>query len=315
MTIISTSKSKEFAKELEELLQPIQQPLKLIIHAGTPKTGTTSLQVYLNKKQRRLKKSGILYPNRSHNPNAPKHQWLEKNLVRTHSKNLIDNFKDILNDVDENTHTILLSSEGIYNHWWDFPLESKALLLELSKLFEVNIWVWFREPLGFAESFYKQCMRNPAVESIPCYGKDLSFDRILEDPWFSQHLDYIDFVNECDSLFGKSAVSVFEYQQDTVKTVKQLLDLSTPHDNPTPRKNTSMNATTAELYRVINRLQLSAKEKEKIVPYLQDLDTALTTFSKRNSKSLIDDESRDKINQMTTQGMIEIQNRYLNSNK
>ena len=313
MTIVSTLGSKKFAKELAELLDPIQQPLKLIIHAGTPKTGTTSLQVYLDKKQRKLRKLGILYPNRSHNSDAPKHQWFEKNLVRTHPQNLLENFKDILNDVDENTHTILLSSEGIYNHWWDFSLESKALLLELSKLFEVNLWVWFREPFGFAESFYKQCMRNPRVESITCYGKDLSFAEILEDPWFNKHLDYMSFVNECDPLFGRSAVSVFEYQQDTVKTVSQLLGLSTPHDNPTPRKNASISATTAELYRVINRLQLSAKEKEKLVPHLHDLDTLLTSYADRNIKRLIDDESRDKINQMTAQGMKKLQKRYLNS--
>ncbi|MFT5422141.1 MAG: hypothetical protein ACI9D5_002908 [Candidatus Endobugula sp.] len=37
--------------ELTELLKPFVdvsgQPLKLIIHAGTPKTGTTSIQSYL----------------------------------------------------------------------------------------------------------------------------------------------------------------------------------------------------------------------------------------------------------------------------
>jgi len=311
MTIVSTTQSKAFAKELAVLLSPIQQPLKLIIHAGTPKTGTTSLQVYLNKKQHKLHKLGILYPNRSHNADAPKHQWFEKNLVRTHLQNLLDNFRDILSYVDENTHTILLSTEGIYNHWWDFPAESKALLLEISKLFEVNLWVWFRDPLSFAESFYKQCLRNPAVKQILCYGKDLSFAEIMDDPWFSQHLDYMGFVNECDSLFGKPAVSVFKYQQDTVKTVSKLLGLSTPHDNPTPRKNTSMNATTAELYRVINRLELSAKEKEKLVSHLHDLDTALSPYNDRGHKNLIDGESTDKINEMTATGMLELQKRYL----
>ena len=308
------SESKAFADELAALLESTQRPkdtpLKLIIHVGTPKTGTTSLQVYLNKKQRKLRKKGILYPNRSHNSDAPKHQWFEKNLVRTHSQNLLDNFKDILSDVDEETHTILLSSEGIYNLWWDFPDESKTLLVEISKLFDLKLWVWFREPIAFAESFYKQCMRNPVVQQIPCYGKDLSFAEILDNPWFSQRLDYIGFVNDCEKLFGANSIVVFEYQHDTVQTVSHLLGLATPHDNPTPRKNTSMNAITTELYRVINRLKLSAKEKEKLVPQLHDIDALLTTYKDKTKDTLIDQDSKDKIYQMTNEGMLEIQKRY-----
>ena len=80
-----------FAQELGELLEPIEQlvghKLKLIIHAGTPKTGTTSLQTYLHKKQRRLRNRGILYPHnieKLQNPTAPKHQWFEKNLITGH---------------------------------------------------------------------------------------------------------------------------------------------------------------------------------------------------------------------------------------
>ncbi len=309
-----TPASKKFASEIEQILASInrvnKRRLKLILHIGTPKTGTTSVQVYLDKKQRKLRLKGVLYPNRFHNPNAPKHQWFERNLVSANIESLLDNFKDILNHVEEHTHTILLSSEGIYNHWWDFPEESKAILLELNSLFDVEIWAWFRDPLAFAVSFYKQCLRNPQVNHISCYGKDLSFAEVLEDPWFSQHLDYIGFINECDDLFGKESVTVFECQNDTVKTVIQRLGLETPHDNPTPRKNNSMNSVTSELYRVLNRLQLSAKEKEKLVPHLNALDAELSPYKDRENTSLIDAESRDKINRMTADSMREIQKRF-----
>ena len=310
-----TPSSKKFATEIEQLLASINRTndtrLKLILHVGTPKTGTTSVQVYLDKKQRKLRQKGILYPNRFHNPNAPKHQWFERNLVTANAISLLDNFKDILNHVEEHTHTILLSSEGIYNSWWDFPDESKALLLELNSLFDIEIWAWFREPLAFAESFYKQCIRNPQVDHISCYGRDLSFAAVLDDPWFSQHLDYIGFVNECDALFGKASVTLFDCKADTVATVINRLGLTTPHDNPTPRKNNCMNSVTAELYRVINRLPLSAQEKEKLVPYVNEIDAALTPYSDREDSGLIDDESRDRINKMTAEGMLEIQKRFV----
>ncbi len=309
-----TPTSKKFGIKIEQLFASINRSnnrrLKLILHVGTPKTGTTSIQVYLDKKQRKLRSKGILYPNRFHNPNAPKHQWFERNLVTANAESLVDNFKGIINHVEKHTHTILLSSEGIYNHWWDFPEESKALLLELNGLFDVEIWAWFREPLVFAESFYKQCIRNPQVDHISCYGRDLSFAEVLEDPWFAQHLDYIGFINECDEMFGKESVMVFDAQKDTVATVIELLGLTTANDNPTPRKNNSMASTTSELYRVINRLQLDAKEKEKLVPLINELDEALKPYSERANISLIDDKSREKIIKITTEGMQKIQKRF-----
>ncbi len=304
----------DFSNELENLLTPIyhhrNQKLKLVLHAGTPKTGTTSLQTYLTKKQRKLHNKGFLYPNCSHNTDAPKHQWFEKNLVRIHPQNFLDNFAQILNQIDENTHTILLSSEGIYNHWWDFQEESKLLLNALNRHFEINVWVWFREPLGFAESFYKQCLRNPDIQSTACYGKDISFKEILADPWFKQRLDYMSFVNECENLFGGSAVSIFEYQQDTVKTVSQLLGLSTPHDNPTPRQNSSMNKLSADVYRVINRLKLSAKDKERFIPHLKALDAEIKPYLDRVESDLIDNVSKERIIQMTSEAMITLEKRY-----
>ena len=292
-----------FANELAELLKPFEQSLeqlkvqklKLIIHAGTPKTGTTSLQTYLDKKQRKLREKGILYPHnieKLQNSSAPKHQWFEKNLVTTHLGNFLENFKNIISQVKKDTHTIILSSEGIYNYWWDFPDESKDILCELSKLFDIEVWVWFREPLVFIESYYKQCVRNPQVESNPCYGKDLSFAEMLNIEWFSQHLNYQGFVTECQALFGKNNVSVFKYEGDVVQEVIQKLGLATPHDNPTPRENKSLNCASIELLRTINHYDIKAKDKELLMPHLKKINGILESYE---NDTLIDAESRKRV--------------------
>jgi len=285
-----------FTNELADLLKPLKaQPLKLIIHAGTPKTGTTSLQTYLDKKQRKLRQKGILYPHnieKLQNSSAPKHQWFEKNLVTTHLENFLENFKNIISQVKKDTHTIILSSEGIYNYWWDFPEESKDILSELSKLFDIEVWVWFREPLVFIESYYKQCIRNPQIESNPCYGKDLSFAEMLNIEWFSQHLNYQGFVTECQTLFGKNNVSVFKYEGDVVQEVIQKLGLATAHDNPTPRQNKSLNSASIKLLRTINHYDLKAKDKELLMPCLKEINGILDEYA---NESLIDEESRKKV--------------------
>lgn len=289
-----------FARELAKLLIPFEsseqsQKRKLIIHAGTPKTGTTSLQTYLDKRQRKLRGKGILYPHnleKIQNPTAPKHQWFEKNLVTAHGDYFLENFKNIISQLKDDTHTVILSSEGIYNYWWDFPDESKALLAELNQLFDVEIWVWFREPLAFIESFYKQCMRNPQTESNPCYGKALSFAEMLDIDWFAQHLDYQGFVSDCQTLFGEEAVSVFEYDGDVVQKAIELLGLATPDDNPTPRQNKSLNSATVALLRTINHYDIKAKDKAMLIPHLKKMDEILDSVA---HETLIDVESRKKV--------------------
>ena len=288
-----------FTEHLAELLKPFEhadgRKITLVIHAGTPKTGTTSIQTYLDKKQRKLRGKGILYPHnleKVQNPTAPKHQWLEKNLVTTHLQHLLENFDNIISQVKNDTHTIILSSEGIYNYWWDFPDQSKDILSELATLFDVEIWVWFRQPLAFIESYYKQCIRNPQIASNECYGKDLSFAEMLNIEWFSRHLDYQGFVGECQTLFGENRVSVFEYQGDVVQQVIHKLGLATAHDNPTPRQNRSLNKASIAILRGINQYDMKAKDKELLIPHLKKINLILDGYE---NKSLIDEESKQRV--------------------
>lgn len=292
-----------FVQQLTSLFRPFeaslaqrnQRKIKLIIHAGTPKTGTTSLQIYLDKKQRKLRSKGILYPHnleRIQNHDAPKHQWFEKNLVSTNLLSLLENFKNIISQITEDTHTIILSSEGIYNYWWDFSDQSKKVLVALTQLFDVNVWVWFREPLAFIESYYKQCIRNPQVDSNPCYGKDLSFAEMLTIPWFAQHLDYQGFVSECQELFGENKVSVYGYQGDVVQQVIQKLGLATAHDNPTPRQNISLNSATIRLLRTINHYDMKAKDKALLMPHLKEVNNVMNRYV---NDTLIDEASKGKV--------------------
>ena len=292
-------KNIHFFDELAQLLASFElmhtQKIKLIIHAGTPKTGTTSLQAYLGKKQHKLRGKGVLYPHnleKISNPSAPKHHWFEKNLITTHVRYLLENFSNIVSQIKPDTHTVILSSEGIYNYWWDFPDESKQILTHLSELFDTQVWVWFRDPLEFIESYYKQCIRNPKVEGNPCYGQDLSFSQMLDIDWFSRHLNYQGFVTECQEIFGINNVSVFEYEQDVVQQVIQKLGLATPYDNPTARLNDSLHSTSIELLRVFNQHDLQAKDKSLLMPHLRKIDEVLRRY---DDEALIDDESRDKV--------------------
>jgi len=156
----------------------------------------------------------------------------------------------------------------------------------------MEVWVWFREPLDFIVSYYKQCIRNPQVTSNPCYGKDLSFAEMLNIDWFSQHLNYQGFITECQAVFGENSVSAFEYEGDVVQEAIQNLGLATPHDNPTPRKNNSLNSASVELLRVVNHYDIKAKDKVLLMSHLKEINGILERYAK---DTLIDEESRKRV--------------------
>ncbi|MFT5519668.1 MAG: hypothetical protein ACI9IA_000252 [Enterobacterales bacterium] len=107
ISLIMKPPSIYFTHELTELLKPFVdvsgRPLTLIIHAGTPKTGTSSMQSHLDKNQKKMRNKDIFYPHnidRIKNPHAPKHQRVEKKLVTTHADYFLENFKNIMKYIE-----------------------------------------------------------------------------------------------------------------------------------------------------------------------------------------------------------------------
>ena len=286
----NTNTSNEFHSKLSKLVSDIKQPLKLIIHAGTPKSGTTSLQYFMSEHHDELKAKGILYPDHFYNIKPPKHQWLIESLKKNETDKLLLNFQEILSSVDENTHTIFLSTEGIYNHWWDLSQEAKAVLAEISKLFETSLWVFFRDPLSFAESYYKQNVKNPQIDGIDCYGKDLSFGEMLADKWFNQHLDYRGFVDECGIILGNKNIETFEYSNNVIQTVLQKLELSNLVLEEIPRANTGLCAASIEILRVINRYPINSNEKSKLLVHVKKINELISTHSTESLITLEDEK-------------------------
>ncbi len=292
-----SQQSIEFVEKLRILISPIKRRLKLLLHAGTPKSGSTSLQFFMEKQQQELKANGILYPDLFYNVTPPKHQWLVQNLRNSDADKLLDNLEIVLNNIDVNTHTIFLSTEGIFNHWWDFPEESKSLLAELTNCFDVALWVCLRDPISFAESYYKQNIKNPRIPNINCYGNDLSFEKMLNDEWFNRHFDYLGFLYECEMLFGKSNVVSFEYNENIIQTVFSMLGLPNPVIENELRENSGLCTAATNLLRIINRYPLSPDEKQQTMPYIKKLNEILSSYS---TERLIDAEDQKKLLEMTS---------------
>ena len=276
-------------KKLQVLTTSETQKTPLILHAGTPKTGTTSIQFFLDNNRALLEKNRYLYPNDYHNDNVPKHQWLVSLLKQDDFKTLFLHLEQAYKDA--NGKTIILSTEGIYNHWWDFSNEAKMALKIIAKYFDLSLWIFFRTPLSFMESFYRQNLKNPQNSAAQCYGKDLSFSEMLQDSWFQQRLDYLGFIYHCEQLFNKENVRVFNYSENTLEEFLKALHISVDLEK-VPQHNLGQSSAAVELLRIINRYDLNATDKREAVKQLSVLDKTLHQYA---NKSLIDTEAKEHI--------------------
>lgn len=276
----NTEKTRVFEEKLASLRSKVVDR-KIILHAGTPKTGTTALQFLLDEKHDELLSQGVLYPKYYLDINPPKHQWLVKLLNQNNFDGIFSYLEKILNEAEEKgVKKIFLSTEGIYNHWWDFSSEAKEVLKLISKYFNFELYIVFREPNSFLESFYKQNLKNPQNNSAKCYGKDMLFEEMIKDEWFIKHIDYLSFIQECEVLFGKECIKVFTYSNDINLMILKELKLILPENKKERRENIGQSHIGVELLKVVNRFNLNAKDKKYVVKTLKQMDDVFDNYLK-----------------------------------
>ena len=296
-SFLKLSKSNTNLKKFElDLSTLITKNIKIILHAGTPKTGTTSLQFLLAEKHEELLANGILYPKYYLDTNPPKHQWIVSLLKQNNFNELFIYLKNIyLESIEKNVNTIFLSTEGIFNHWWDFTDEAKEVLRIMAKYFNIKLYVVFREPCSFLESFYKQNLKNPQMLATKCYGKNSTFTEMSKDEWFIKHLDYLGFIHESETIFGKENLELFTYSSKIIDDILKKMNITFDKLNEEKRKNTGQTNISVELLMNINKYNLNASDKKDVINILKKMDKI---FNKYNNPEIIDTESISEIKRL-----------------
>ena len=264
------------------------KPRRLILHAGTPKTGTTALQWYLDSQRTALAGDGVWYPPSSHRQGRePKHQRLVSVLMGANTAALAEYIQEALHDMPESTHTVILTTEGIYNHWRDYPPQAKGLLRHLADLFDFEMCVWFREPVSFATSLYAQYLTNPRMPGPQAniYGRDIGFEKAAQDDWFRGQLDFLGFYYESCNLFGQGRVTPYLYSGDTIETflahytVRQ--ERAVRSVESVRRGNSGLSAAGVRLMRSVNRwrCRLSQPQQERVETWVRRIDGVVGRLS------------------------------------
>ena len=259
-------------REILDWLENAELPPKLVFHAGTNKTGTTTLQYCLEENKTRLAQRGIYYPPTRHDPpRPPKHQFLVKQMIAGDVQGLGASVLSALRAMPSNTNLILFSAEGLFNHWWDFAAESRSMLRFLASAFRLEVLICFRDAVEFAVSSYCQSVRNPPVH--PCYGRDWSLGEMLEDEWSRKHLDYVGFLMEVRHSLGDATIRTFSYSDTVMSEILQYLgagDLQCGGE----RHNELLHRQGLEMMRIVNRYRLDPKIRDEILSRIRVIEVA-----------------------------------------
>jgi hypothetical protein len=262
-----------FAEATAKTARAFPQRLKLVLHAGTPKTGTKALQQTLYENIDALSQLGVWYPPARLDPEMKKHQFLIGLLLYGDGAGLAQAFDEIVHSAPPQTRTVVLSTEGLFNHWWDFAPESKAMLRHLASLVDLELWACFREPVAFAITQHAQLLQNPR-QFAPAYGLDIGLEEILENGWFAQRLDYLGFVFEAEELLGAGNVRAFKYGPDIVDRIFRAIGASASGSSK-KLVNPSMRQPGVDLMRIVNRYDLPPAEKYDAAALVLALDTLI----------------------------------------
>jgi len=248
---------------------------RLILHAGTEKTGTTALQLFLEAHAPDLAARGFAWPPTGEDYRRtgrfPKHRWLIEALMAP--ERLAGEFDRALAAAPAGTHTLILSDEALYGDWPHATRAGRAALATLARRFETELWVWFREPLAYAASQYVQMLKNPQG-GPPGNGRDLSIDEAIELPWFRSRLDYIGFVRDLEAVLGAGKVRAFPYRGDAIAAFLAALGVADLPVAPTAENRTVGEAGVAIL-RLLNRYDLDPAAKTAATRLVEGLDALL----------------------------------------
>lgn len=206
--------------------------MRLILHAGTHKTGTTSIQQALHANRTWLRERGVHYPDPEgwFGGNPAAHHAFSHAVAGIGEASVDDarRFIEAVADATEEGETVLLSAEPVYRHvigppdddWWARHSAYLDGLASVLRPFDVEVFLIFRRRDAFIESVYHEQVSN---------GYSKPFERMIRDVG-DRMLDYDRQLSCFRSSFSAVTAQSYEAlaQPDLLEGFVHLLGVDDP---------------------------------------------------------------------------------------
>ncbi len=265
-------------------------PRDLILHIGTTKTGSTSIQAVLARNRAALAAQGVLYPK---SPGDAQHDLLAYALMENHVQRdrlesslwkglapevriaqFRQEFADEIRAAPAAIKRVIISTEFIYILLRQ-PSEVQRLHDLLAPLFDrIKVVVYLRRQDAHFTSLYTQLLRS---------GEVVAPDQLKMRARPLHELDYAKMLERWVAVFGRAAMlpRLFEPPEggrfDAVQDFLDICGVTLPEAAEAPEVNASMDMAGQLLLVDLGRL-IQAQDKVKIVasPVWKSLTDAVT---------------------------------------
>ncbi|MCF7943179.1 MAG: hypothetical protein K9L21_01970 [Spirochaetia bacterium] len=191
--------------------------MKIYLHAGTHKTGTTAIQFFAAKHRKALLKKGLVYPKAApilyRMKQIHAHHWFahaiaEKNRLQISEKKLKSFAKKWIKTAIQHDANLFISIEALYRHklgTGSYQEKRKRYLERVSSLFgnaKVIAVLAFRRPDDYLSSYYQ----NSVIYSYKCLPDFMHF----YDEKIPKGLEYYDNASLFQEVFDSITCLVYE---------------------------------------------------------------------------------------------------------
>lgn len=232
--------------------------MKITVHIGLEKTGTTTIQGFLNRKRDALREQGVLFPMAPGKSNqmllAAAAMTANVNIRARALQKLGPDFaddlaRDIQAEIDEAKPQRLLFSNEHCSSRLHTVEEVERLKTFLAKFGDdVTILVYLRRQDEFLLSTYSTSVKSGSVKPFA----------IPKDRKLKARYDFRAFLELWSGVFGQSAVRPRLFQPDSWVGGDLLTDFCDAaeldiEDRDAPARNLSLSAEGLELIRLLNK--------------------------------------------------------------
>lgn len=257
--------------------EPYDPRMRVLIHIGATKTGSSAFQAYCDRHRQTLLGYGVLYPGAgvidgAHHLLAaathPMAHAMHADYFEAQSKPRAEVFRELAQGIQDEAQrlgcsTVLLSSEYL---WGVMPEGVYAAWQEAFSDATVDIAAVLRRPDSWVQSKYLQAVK---------YGETRDFaawhERAKANPY--QGFDYYGVLKGWSAVASRGTVQVLVYEDLVAKGrfCHQLLEamIGHPFADPLlaetdPVSNPSPNASTLELLLAVNRSDIRPETQKEL---------------------------------------------------